>query len=201
MRAWLSANRLKFFSFCAVAGDFFTGLGGASTFFIHDSGIGILLMLGGLMSLSGHSVLFIWGKGAEDKKLTRKSGALEASFIRPLMPWRYPLDFGFFIFSLSGLVYAAWGIGTGNIPMVLVGALLCIASLLGWLYPQDKKIFGLRAVQVTAIMYIGASVNTFLAGIVADNIFIIISASIYGLGNAVLFTTRKEHQSTYTQSH
>ncbi len=198
---WLRVNRLKFFSFCAVAGDMLTGLGGASMMVTGEGAYGWLLMAGSALALGGHAVLLFWGRGAKDARIGHVDGAMAPIWARPFVPWHYPLDTGFLTFSISALCYTVWGAQAGNIPMLLVGLLLMSASLLGWLWPQERSIFGLSAVQVTASMYLMASVNTLLAGIVAHNPFIIASACIYGLGNAVLFTTRKEHQSSYTQSH
>lgn len=199
---WFKLNRLKFFSGCAVAGDLLTGMGGVSTLWgSAASHAGLWLMGGSALALCGHGVLFLWGRGARDSKIIHTDTRLDPIVIRPFLPWRYPLDTGFLTFGVSGLCYALWGVIVGNIPMVLVGLLLASASFLAWLYPQEKTIFGFRPVQITAAMYITASVNTLIAGIVADNLYIIASSCIYAAGNAILFTTRKENQSTYTQSH
>jgi hypothetical protein len=115
------------------------------------------------------------------------------------MPWRYPLDSAFSIFTVGSLFYIFGGLQIGDLPLVGVGVLVLMAAMTGWLWPHDKRIFGLRSVQVTALLYMTSSIMTLAAAITTANAYLFLGGIAYVLCNLILFTVRKENQSTYTQ--
>ena len=54
--------------------------------------------------------------------------------------------------------------------------------------------------KLTALLYATASISNFFAGLVAHNGFIVAAACVYIIINAILYTVRKENQSSYTQA-
>lgn len=203
MLGWLKTNRLKIASLAAVSGDIFMGLAG---------GMGLLhasfqntayaaLTLGGFFAVAGHAALMIWGKGARAKNQTTAVLAAPPVFLKPLYPWRYPLDCAFALFIVTNVFYIIAGAYL-NLPALCISGMFAVAaSALGWLWPQDKLLFGLRSMQITSLCYSLATLNHFIAGFSAMNIWIILSAVCYLTCNAILFTVRKENQSAFTQEH
>lgn len=197
-------NRLKVASFFALSGDVFVGLAG---------GIGLwrlsfetvpyaCLTVGGLLAVLGHCSLLIWGKGARPQAAADHVQAQPSSiFLKPFVPWRYPLDTGFMLFILANVFYFTAGILMNLPALSLSGFFAGVASALGWLWPPARKILGLFSMQAVSLCYLIASINQLAAGFISMNIMIILSGFCYVACNVILFTVRKENQSVYTQTH
>jgi hypothetical protein len=202
---WFKENRLKIVSVMAVTADMLMGLaGGANLFFwngTHQTA-DICLIAASAFGLAGHAALLIWGKGGRIKTSSLSEQILQEDsiWLKPFMPWHYPLDWGFLSFTMAGILYALAGVASENLPLFINGALVSSASALGWLWPQDKKILGKHAMQITVILYALSSLSAFFAAYVAQNEFILAAACLYISMNAILYTVRKENQSSFTQS-
>ena len=200
---FLKNNRLKIVSIRALMADFLMGLAGGVSFFfwgnIHGGG-DIFLMVACALAMGGHIALLIWGKGGPKAGTSQEkvAGPLPKLWRRTLTPWHYPLDWGFFNFCVTGLLYAIAGIFSSNFPLALNGILTASASALGWLWPQNRPIFGRNVMQVTAVTYATSSVVSFFAAWVAHSVCIALASCLYITVNAILYTVRKGNQSAYT---
>ncbi|NBX66258.1 MAG: hypothetical protein EBQ96_04605 [Proteobacteria bacterium] len=200
---WLKTNRLKVASASAVTGDAFMGLAGTAGLFhlVKAAGIAdIFLVIGGLIAVFGHGMLLLWGRGGRLEKRVPKSASTHPQFLRPLMPWRYPLDTALGVFVFSGLLYALAGVSMGSWPLTFTGICVSIASTVGWLLPQEERLFGLLGMQITATVYMTATMLTYLAAYQTQNVILLMAALFYTCCNVIFFTVRKENQSDHTQS-
>lgn len=198
MLDWIKANRLKAVAVLAVTGDCFMGMAGVSL-------SGLFLSLAGTMGLIGHGIMFLWGRGAVSSRPLASPIATSSRpapvFLKPFLPWRYPLDSSFCIFTIGSIFYILGGLQIGDTALLTVGVLVLSAAVTGWLWPQEKMIFGLRSVQVTALLYMASSLMTLAAALTAANVFLFFGGISYVLCNLILFTVRKEYQSAHTQLH
>jgi len=165
-------NRLKVSSGLCIVADALMGMAGAAGLYRigHNDG-DFLLMLGGALGLFGHSVNVIWGKGGKKKKALNPPDSPTASvlpvFFRPFLMWRYPMDASFAIFSIGSVAFMAAGISSGVMLLTVFGSITLLASLLGWLWPLDKNIFGFRAVQICALLYMSSGIVCLASGLSA----------------------------------
>ncbi len=204
MNKLLSENRLKLGSFFAVLGDIFLGLAGGASLFSPDASTtaGIMLMLGGILGVFGHSAVFVWGKGAKSDKALRAAEQLHTPMLlKPLFPWRYPLDFGFAVWIVGGALYFVSGVYSNNPGLIALGSFTTPAACIGWLWPQKKTLFGLHTMQIIAILYARSSVAGFIGAFIARDPILFIAMMCFTACNVIFFTVRKENQSLHTQTH
>ncbi len=198
-------NRLKAVSVLAIIGDIFMGLTGGEGLVVRDPAFAFaysLILFSSAAALFGHLVLFLWGKGARDDALAHGTHYAEASFLmRPLLPWRYPLDSALFIWLLAGLSYTSSGILKADPALLFMGLTHVCACTIGWLMPKEKTLFGFKGIQMTSILYLLSTVCTFWAAWTLGSVFIFIAACAYSACNIILYTVNKEDQSAYTQQH
>lgn len=201
---WVQANRLKFASFSAVLGDFLMGMAGAVGVFhpekITNAG-DMLLLIGGLVGVAGHGCLMIWGKGGRMNLVKKGARTHLPRWLRGIVPWRYPLDTAFAMFVCSGSLYTVAGYYWDSLPMLLTGVFVTLGSGIGWLYPEDRTILGFHTVRITALLYLCGTTLTYVASWQQQNLFMLLAALAYTACNVTLYSVRKEHQSTYTQTH
>ncbi len=202
MLIWLKENRLKISSSLCVLADMFMGLAGAAGLYHLGTNLGdVLLTIAGGLGLLGHSVNIIWGKGGRAKENRVFSAALKTyvhPLLKPFFIWRYPLDSSFAIFTVASLAFAISGAISDNPSLVVFGCITLVASLLGWLWPQNKTLYGFRSVQICALLYMVSGFVCLISGIWAQEFFIILAGCCYVSANTVLYTVRKENQSLYT---
>lgn|GEM_PF-3352153 len=202
----IKTNRLKAVSVLAVIGDIFMGLAGGEGLVLRDPSHTFaysLLMISGSCALFGHLMLFVWGKGAEDKAIAR-AGSHKAEppiLLKPLWPWRYPLDGALFAWLLAGISYTVSGILMDDMALLFMGVTNVAACLIGWLYPKHKKFFGFSGMQMTSIMYMLSTVGTFATAWTLGSLFIFGAGCAYAACNLILYTVNKENQSAFTQQH
>ena len=204
MKKLLSENRLKLGSFFAVLGDIFLGLAGGVSLFSPDTSTtaGIMLMMGGILGVLGHGAVFLWGKGAKSDKAVRAPNHLHTPLLlKPVFPWRYPLDFGFAVWIVGGALYFFAGVYSDNPGLIALGSFTMPAACIGWLWPQKRTLFGLHTMQVIAILYACSSVSGFIGAFIAKDVILLIAMLCFSACNVIFFTVRKENQSLHTQSH
>lgn len=196
-------NRLKLVSVFAISADVIVALaGGASYLSPGDIGSlsGICLFIGGVLGATGHVTLLLWGKGGKLEKITRASYAAPPIYIKPFLPWLYPLDFSFMLWSVKSLFYIASGILGSTLSLAAMGIFTMSAALLGWLWPEKKPIFGLRSMQLTASLYCCATLSGFVASVITASVILFVAMCMYLSCNIILYTVRKENQSAHTQA-
>lgn len=200
MLLWLKTNRLKVVSILCVMGDILMMLAGVSGLMtVGQNWADIFLASGPGTGLIGHSFIIFWGKGGAavhphaggDRKPT-------PVLLKPFLMWRYPMDAGFALFAVGSMLVLASGLKSLNLPLILAGVVMTTASLLGWLWPQDKTLFGFKSMQVSALLYMTSAIATFLSGLWAQNLFMVLAACCYLSANLIMYTVRKENQSQYT---
>jgi len=201
---WLSVNRLKVESGLAIAGDTLMGTAGGVSYFstgnLHSL-YGMLLMCGGILGVLGHGGLIVWGKGARENNIVSLHyKKITPIYIKPLQPSRYPLDFAFVLWIFGSSCYLAAGFVASNVGMVALGLFTLPAAIIGWLWPQEKLLLGFRSLQITAILYGLSSVSGLFAALIARDIILLTAIMMYVIGNFIMFTVRKENQSTFTQA-
>lgn len=203
--AKIAQNRLKAVSVLAIIGDVFMGLTGGEGLVARDPAFVFaysLILFSGASALIGHLVLFLWGKGARDDAIAHGTHMTEASImVKPLLPWRYPLDSALFIWLLAGLSYTAAGIVKSDPALLFMGLMHVMACSIGWLLPKDRTLFGFTGIQITSILYMLSTVGTFWASWTLGSVFIFIAACAYSACNIILYTVNKENQSAYTQQY
>lgn len=208
----ISHNRLKAVSLLAIIGDIFMALSGAEGLVWQEAADALtptyaLILASGLLALIGHLILGLWGKGAADETQAASSRPAatavgEATFLmKPLLPWRYPLDSALFIWLLAGLSYTVAGFMGDDKALLFMGATHVCACLTGWLYPKDAKLMGFSGMQMTAMLYLLSTVCTYWAAWTLGSWLIFIAACAYCACNLILYTVNKQHQSSFTQTH
>lgn len=201
----IAQNRLKAVSVLAIIGDVFMGLSGGEGLLTRDSAdmtVYSLILGAGASALLGHLVLFLWGKGARDGGLARGADYAEAPIaLKPMLPWRYPLDSALFIWLLAGMAYTAAGLAKADPALLFMGLTHVTACTIGWLLPKDRRFAGFNGIQMTSILYLLSTVCTFWASWTLGSAFILIAACAYTACNVILYTVNKENQSAYTQQH
>ena len=199
MIGWLKENRLKLVSILCVLGDMLMGVAGAVGLYHLGKNFADLLMTGAaFLGLFGHSIVIIWGKGGEAKHGQVHAAQQISIFLKPLFMWRYPLDASFAVFSVGGFIFAIAGATSHNPPLVLFGVIGCGAALLGWLWPQDRPLFGFRSLQVCAILYTVSGIASIASGLWAHSLYIFLAGCCYISANIIFSTVRKQNQSQYT---
>ncbi len=204
MIQWLKTNRLKVASAAAVTGDAFMCLAGTAGLFnwVKTAGVGdIILIIGGAIAVAGHTMLLLWGRGGRLEKIVPQGAASHPQLLRAVMPWRYPLDTALSTFIFSGLFYALGGVAMGSLPLLLTGICVSVASTIGWLWPQNEKLFGFFGMQIMAMLYMTGTALTYVAAAQTGNPVLLAAALFYTICNVIFFTVRKENQSTYSQAH
>lgn len=193
-------------SVSALCGSIFMGLAG---------GVGLLnvsfdnlayafLSAGGLVGSAGHIFLMSWGKGsasdAGDEPLPTRDDQRH-SLVKPFMPWHYPIDSAFVLFMLGNSLFIFAGIAMGNYALSGNGFLAATASAVGWLWPEKKTWRGFHSMQISALLFLLATISNFFAAFLEMNLMILVSSCCFLLSNLMLYTIRKETQSSYTQAH
>jgi hypothetical protein len=120
--------------------------------------------------------------------------------LRPFFPWRYPLDYGSLLFATGGFLICFSGILSSLSNVIWTGGCIGVASLLVWLWPQEKKLLGRPLMQVTAVIYATGSVNALIGGYISNNSFMMAAGGLWLICNYIYGTTRKENQSAFTQA-
>lgn len=162
-----------------------------------------LLSAGGLVGTLGHITLMLWGKGSSATDAASNNAAAERNtpqILRPLFPWRYPLDSAFVAFMSGNALFILSGILMGNYALSANGLFAVIASLIGWLWPQDKPWRGLNSMQLSALFFLIATISNFIAGFWAMDVMILAASCCFLASNVILYTIRKETQSNFTQT-
>lgn len=162
-----------------------------------------LLSAGGLVGTLGHITLMLWGKGAaaDGTSSTKETaGRSIHPILRPLLPWRYPLDSAFVAFMSGNAFFIAAGILMDNYALSANGLFAVIASLIGWLWPEDKMLAGYHSMQLSALFFMMATISNFIAGFWAMDIMILIASCCFLISNVTLYTIRKDTQSSFTQA-
>lgn len=162
-----------------------------------------LLSAGGLVGTLGHITLMVWGKGAAaDKTSCAKESEQHATtpLFKPLLPWKYPLDSAFVAFMSGNALFIAAGILMDNYALSANGLFAVIASLTGWLWPEDKLLAGYHSMQLSALFFMMATISNFIAGFWAMDIMILIASCCFLVSNVTLYTIRKATQSNFTQA-
>ncbi len=200
MLSWLHANRLKVISALCIVGDMLMGLAGAVGLYHAGKNFAdLLLTIAGGLGLFGHAIVIIWGKGGGGATSgTSAKKDRTSALVKSLLMWRYPLDSSFAVFAVGGLCFAVSGAASKNPLLAAFGIICSISSLIGWLWPQDKRLFGFRSLQVCATLYMTSGVSNLASGLWAHSSFIVLAGCCYILANIILYTVRKEHQSEYT---
>jgi hypothetical protein len=196
----LKENRLKLVSALCVTGDVLMGLAGAAGLYhIGRNPADLLLTAGSGIGLLGHAIIFLWGKGGKaGGEQVRAAAAPPPIYLRPLLPWRYPLDAGFALWAIAALPYIASGLISSNPILSLCGMIWLTSALFGWLWPQGRKFYGLQSLQVCAIFYQLSGLSAFLSGLWAHSTFMIAAGCCYTFANFIFYTVRKENQSKFT---
>lgn len=201
----ISQNRLKAVSVLAVIGDILMALSGAEGLVLRAGDMPLtytLILLSGILALIGHLALGFWGKGARDESLAPTTPSAEASiFIKPFLPWRYPLDSALCIWLAAGTSYAVSGYLGGDLALLLMGCMHICACIIGWLLPKEAKLAGFSGMQWTAILYMLSTLCTYWAAWTLNSGLIFLAACAYAACNAILYTVNKHDQSSFTQTH
>jgi len=200
MLSWVKNNRIKVTSLLCIIADGLMGAAGAAG--LYNLGVSpgdVLLTIAGVFGLAGHSINVLWGKGGAGVQRRGAEVVAEVSImVRPLFPWRYPLDASFAIFILGSLFFVASGFSSGAVSLLLFGGITLVSSTLGWLWPQEKDIFGLHVIQVCSILYTTSGATCLISGILSQKPLIALAGACYLSANFILYTVRKENQSQYT---
>lgn len=201
---WLKANRLKAASACAITGDVLMGAAGGVGILnrgsLPDSSYALLLTAS-CLGLTGHITLMLWGKGARAASVKAVSGVEPPVWRKPFYPWRYPLDFAFSLWIVASLLYMASGFHQGAQAMIFMGLCSGMGSSIGWLYPQEKLLFGRHVIQVTALCFFLCNIFAFAAAYMMQDMIVLLAACSFTMCSLILYTVRKENQSAYTQAH
>jgi hypothetical protein len=202
---WFKENRLKVASIVAVTGDFMMGLAGGSHMFAHKewtSWKDFFLVASGCVFIIAHAGLLLWAKGGKAPNNQKHHTVMKEVpiYIKPFIPWRYPLDYGFVLFATGGFLIFFSGMLSANMNVVITGACISCASLTGWLWPANKPLFGRNLLQITAILYAVSSLNAIMGGYITQNAFMIGAGCLWLVCNIIYATVRKENQSSFTQS-
>lgn len=195
----LKDNRLKITSGLCVLGDALMGLAGASGLYhAGQNPADLFLFAAGVLGLMGHSFNIIWGKGGQRGGKASRPPARMTVWLRPFFMWRYPMDAAFALFVVGGLLFVVSGALSGNPGLVLFGVTAGAGALLGWLWPEEKTLCGLRSVQITALLYVGSAFATLFSGVWAKDAFILAAGCCYMVASIIFYTVRKENQSRHT---
>lgn len=195
----LKDNRLKLVSALCILGDALMGVAGASGLYhIGKNPADLMLTAGGACGLLGHGVIMAWGKGGDAETARRRGGPRPPIFLRPLYAWRYPLDAAFLLWFIASFAYFGAGVLSGNRFLAFCGVLWCSASLTGWLWPEEKKLFGLRSIQFCALVYLFSGAVNILSGLWAHSAGMTGAGVCYFTANFIFYTVRKENQSRHT---
>lgn len=197
----LKVYRLKVSSSLSILADALMGLSGASGLYhLGHNNSDLLLAIGGGLGLVGHITNVIWGTGGKVKQSVDIiiNSPQDSLLKRVLFPWRYPLDSSFAIFSIGSLLFALAGFLSETLSLVIFGMLTLVASMIGWLVPSNKNIFNLTPIQLCAFLYMLSSISCMISGIAMEKELVLMAGLSWFSANVILFTIKKEHQSSYT---
>lgn len=168
----------------------------------------MLMSAAGFVAAIGHVWLLGWGKGDQAEMVQDVVSSKAASvakkdvplLARPFFPWRYPLDSGMACFMMSNVLFILAGIFMGNYALSANGLFAVVASLIAWLWPDDKILAGLNSMQLSALFFTLSSVSVLVAGLWANDPLIMAAAGCFLASNIILYTVRKASQSRFTQA-